>query len=175
MLESRPLTRLSPHRWLLGITRLRSSAITLTSWNLTHWFDSPLSSSLDLVGSASGSLISSGFVPLMIRLVGVSSTDSTLPLRWLQPSFGYFTPLLANSTASSQVSVSHSTPWSGSAVTLGAPRRALYRCLSISLGIFSLRPLALVLQSSLRSARWSSLFLNSMLDITRLSVPWQQP
>ena len=58
-------------------------AITLTSWSLTHWFDSPSSSSLDLVGSASGSLISSGFGPLMIRLVGVSSADSTLSHRWL--------------------------------------------------------------------------------------------
>ena len=87
-----------------------------------------------------------GFGPPTISLfVGVSPTGSTLPpyrgvpsVRRPQPFGGaswvllcvvschHYPFSLASSTVSSQVFVSHPTPWSGSAVTLGAPRHALY-------------------------------------------------
>ena len=90
----------------------------------------------------------------LVRLslvVGCSLRLTTLPLSltecyqalvlWQTPflrwslTHRFDSPLsLANSAASSQVPASHLTPWSSSAVTLGAPRRALYRCLSTSLG-----------------------------------------
>ncbi len=75
--------------WALGITRLWSSGnnpIFFVRWVLPGF--GPLATTLS--SSDLGFLISPGLGPLMIRLVGVLSTDSTLPHRWLLGITGFW-------------------------------------------------------------------------------------